>query len=183
MPKTKRKKVRIAPGIKAIAGKQLSEEQIKVFVDKFNKDGNFPGHKIPCIVTGKLTTAVGPWLRKKVKEFGGVESLLRNYKCRGALKGDKPSKKAKPIGSKKGRPKKDKITVKDIPAMPTGTKRPQTPEEFTEASRRICHRPDIYLDNGRHCLDCMHFGLCENELKCLPKGFKFVDGKFVESRK
>lgn len=51
MVKTKRKRVRIDASLKAIAGKQLTEDLIKVYVDKFNKDGNFPGHKIPCTVT------------------------------------------------------------------------------------------------------------------------------------
>lgn len=173
--------MRIDASLKAIAGKQLTEDQIKVYVDKFNKDGNFPGHKIPCTVTGKLTTAVGPWLRKKVKEFGSAEALLRGYKCRGALKSEKPQK-VKAI-SKKGRPRRERIGVKDIPAMPTGTKRPQTAEEFTEASHRECARPDIFLDNGRHCLDCPHYAICENELKNLPKGFKFIDGQFVETKR
>lgn len=182
MVKTKKKRVRIDASIKAIAGKQLTEEQIKIYVDKFNKDGNFPGHKIPCTVTGKLTTAVGPWLRKKVKEFGSVENLLRGYKCRGALKAEKPQK-VKAIGVKKRRNGKTKVDVKDIPAMPTGTKRPQTAEEFREASHRECARPDIFLDNGRHCLDCPHFANCENDIKCLPKGYKFINGEFVEVRK
>lgn len=175
--------MRIDASLKAIAGKQLTEDQIKVYVDKFNADGNFPGHKIPCTVTGKLTTAVGPWLRKKVKEFGSVENLLRGYQCRGAIKAAKPQK-VKPIGAKKARKNgKTKIDIKDIPAMPTGTKRPQTADEFREASNRECARPDIFLDNGRHCLDCPHYANCENEIKCLPKGFKFIDGRFVEAKK
>ena len=174
--------MRIDASLKAIAGKQLTEDQIKVYVDKFNKDGNFPGHKIPCTVTGKLTTAVGPWLRKKVKEFGGVEKLIRGYQCRGAIKAAKPQK-VKKIGEKKRKNGKTKVDLSDIPAMPTGTKRPQTADEFREASHRECARPDIYLDNGRHCMDCPHYTNCENELKSLPKGFKFIDGRFVETHK
>jgi hypothetical protein len=186
MVKTKKKRVRIDAGIKAIAGKQLTEDQIKIYVDKFNKDGNFPGHKIPCTVTGKLTTAVGPWLKKKVKEFGSAEALLRNYKCRGVIKDARKAnapQKIKKIGKRAAKRAEKQKKLTDIPVMPTGTKRPQTNEEFTEASHRECARPDIFLDNGRHCLDCPHYTICENELKCLPRGFKFIDGKFVETRK
>ncbi len=91
--------------------------------------------------------------------------------------------KPKAIGAKKGRKRRERITIADVPKMPVGTKRPQSAEEFTEASQRECARPDIYLDNGRHCLDCPYYAICENGLKCLPRGFKFVDGQFIEARK
>lgn len=182
MPKTKSKRGRKSTTtVRAISGKQLSEEEIKQFAAKYEKDGNFPGHKIPCTVTGKLSVCVGPWLRKKVKEYGSVEKLLKNYTSRAAKKQERLlTMKPKAIGAKKGRKNKKRITIADIPKMPVGTRRPQTDEEFTEVSLRECARPDIFLDNGRHCLDCPYFNLCENGIKCLPKGFKFVDGEFVE---
>jgi hypothetical protein len=34
----------------------------------------------------KLTTCVGPWRAKKIAEYGSLENLLRNYKCRGVNK-------------------------------------------------------------------------------------------------
>jgi hypothetical protein len=185
MLKTKTKRGRKSTTtIKAVNGKQLTDEEIKAFVAKYEKDGNFPGHKIPCTVTGKLSVCVGPWLRKKVKEYGSAENLLRNYKSRAAKKQERIlTMKPKAIGAKKGRKRRERITIADVPKMPVGTKRPQSAEEFTEASQRECARPDIYLDNGRHCLDCPHYAICENGIKCLPRGFKFVDGKFVEVRK
>jgi hypothetical protein len=168
--------------LKAIEGKQLTEEQIKAFVVKYEKDGNFFGHKIPCTVTGKLSVCVGPWLRKKVKEYGSVEKLLRNYTSRAAKKQERIlTMKPKAIGAKKGRKRKERITIKDVPKMPTGTKRPQTAEEFTEASKRECARPDQYLNNGRHCEGCEYYAICENKLKRLPKWVKFKNGKFINT--
>lgn len=173
--------------LKATAGRPLNDEEIKAFVAHYEKNGNFPGHKIPCTVTGKLSVCVGPWLRKKVKEFGSAEAFLRSYKSRGALKSERVavfgSQKIKKIGKRAVKRAEKEKRLKEIPVMPTGTKRPQTNEEFTEASHRECARPDIFLDNGRHCLDCPHYAICENELKCLPRGFKFIDGKFVELKK
>jgi hypothetical protein len=154
-----------------IAAKPLTEEQIKVFVSHYKKHKNFPGSKIPCSVTGKLTTCLGPWMIKKIKEFGGPENLLRNYKCRGALKDErkiiKPTMKSK---------KKQKINLlKDedknwsIPKVNFTPPRPLTDSEIAEASKTQCFRPDIFLSNDRHCDGCELFHLCQNRLKNLPK--------------
>jgi hypothetical protein len=181
----KRRGRKASTTIRAIAGRPLNEDEIKQFVAHYEKNGNFPGHKIPCVVTGKLTTCVGPWMRKKIKEFGSAEALLRGYKCRGVFKAARKAatQKIKKIGKRAEKRAEKQKKLKDIPVMPTGTKRPQTNEEFTEASHRECARPDIFLDNGRHCLDCPHYAICENDIKCLPRGFKFIDGKFVETGK
>lgn len=175
---TKQKRVRIKATVRAIAGKQLTEDEIKIFVQHYEKNGNFPGHKIPCTVSGKLTTCVGPWMKKKIKEFGSPELLLRNYKCRGAIKAAKPAKEKK-VGKRAAKKAEKESRKKDIPVMPVGTQRPETAEEFREASKTACARPDIYLDNGRNCEGCPHYEICESELKRLPKGVAFKNGKFV----
>tara|TARA_R110000868_G_scaffold103681_1_gene285329 strand:+ start:4643 stop:5236 length:594 start_codon:yes stop_codon:yes gene_type:complete len=179
MVKTKTKRGRKASTtIKAIAGRPLTDEEIKQFVTHYESNGNFPGHKIPCVVTGKLTTCVGPWMKKKIKEFGSVEALLRGYQCRGAIKSARPQK-IKKIGKRAEKKAKKESTKRDIPVMPTGTQRPETDEEFREASKIACARPDIYLDNGRNCEGCPNYEICDAEIKKLPKGVAFKDGKFV----
>ena len=163
-PKKSIVKIKKSNKIKLTAG-PLSEAQIKVFIDHYNKHKCFPGSKIPCTITGKLTTCVGPWMKRKIEEYGGPENLLRKYRCRGSMK------KAKQI-IKGVKPRKAKQKRKDeegnyiIPPMPTGSQRPISNKELTEMSKNICLRPDIFLDNGRHCEGCMHFDLCINNIKC-----------------
>ena len=186
MVKTKSKRGRKAvTKIKAISGRPLNDKEIQQFVAFYNERGYIPGHKIACNVTGKLSVCTGPWMKKKIKEFGSVEALLRGYKCRAALKktkvkpiGKGKGKKGRPAKGKPGRPKKDKVAI-EIPKMPTGTQRPETAAEFKEASHIACARPDIYLDNGRNCEGCPHYAICECDIKKLPKGVAFRGGKFV----
>jgi hypothetical protein len=148
-----------------LGGGPLTEAQITMFVEHYNKHQCFPGSKIPCTITGKLTTCVGPWMKKKIQEYGGPENLLRKYRCRGALK------KAKQI-IKGVKPRKKKQKRKDeegnyiIPTMPNYSPRDLSIKEKIEMSKSICMRPDIFLDNGRHCEGCMHFDICQNALKC-----------------
>lgn len=155
-----------------IQAKPLTEDQIKEFVKYYNKNKSFPGSKIPCIVTGKLTTCIGPWMIKKIKEFGSAENLLRSYKCRGALKTER--KVSKPVSTKTKR--KDKIKelkLQDeeknwnIPKMNLTPPRPMTGPEITQTTETQCMRPDIFLSNGRHCEGCTYFEICVNKLKCL----------------
>lgn len=156
----------------------LTEAQIKMFVEHYNKNGSFPGSKIPCNITGKLTTCVGPWLKKKVAEFGSAEALLRNYKCRGVNKAKKAKEKETKlkvsVGAKKKQKKKetkeDDLTV--IPQMNVFERRPSTDFELTAITRDACLRPDIFLDNDRFCNGCEYLDLCSNTNKCLKKTAK-----------
>lgn len=148
-----------------LQAKPLTEELIQKFISHYNEFGSFPGQKIPCTVTGKLTTCVGPWLRKKVKEFGSAEALLRNYKCRQVTK---KVKTEKPSG-KKGRKKSfSKIviedrTVYDIPKIDLHTgPRPLSSDEISDCSLTSCFRPDLFLNNDRSCNGCQYYDLCKN---------------------
>lgn len=169
-------------GFKLTPGIPLDDAQIKMFVSYYKQHSCFPGSKIPCTLTGKLTTAVGPWLKKKIKEFGSVEALLRGYKCRQA------TKKPKPVvikRNKKSNREEHSSIVKengryDIPHVnlnkPT---RPLTDAELAKDSQTICLRPDIFLHNGRHCDGCKYYKLCENRMKNLPKHIGFDGSSFV----
>jgi hypothetical protein len=158
-----------------IEARPLSEAQIQEFVKHYKKFKVFPGSKIPCNVTGKLTTCVGPWMTKKIKEFGGPEELLRNYKCRGAIKAAKTV--VKPITAKaKRRAKlkslKDDKKEWDIPKMNSTPPLPLNNEELSDLTSSTCLRPDIFLDNDRYCDGCEFFNICTNKSKGLIKTTK-----------
>lgn len=155
-----------------IEAKPLTEQQIKDFVAHYNKHKSFPGSKIPCNITGKLTTCVGPWMTKKIKEFGGAEKLLRGYQCRGALKAKKQA--GKPVKAKSKRKAKiTELNLKDenknwdIPKMGIMVPTLLTREEFREATQTTCFRPDIFLNNDRHCDGCSLYEVCSSSNKSL----------------
>lgn len=167
--KVKKKKAKVK-AIK-LQATPLTEQQIKDFVQHYNKNGSFPGSKIPCSVTGKLTTCIGPWMKKKIKEFGSAEALLRNYKCRGALKNERQV--IKPVSAKskrklKVKELKDEQKNWDIPKVNFTPPRPMTSKELTQTTESQCLRPDIFISNGRHCEGCEFFEICVNSLKVLP---------------
>jgi hypothetical protein len=172
-PKTKR--IKLEP-------KPLSEELIQQFLGHYKKHNSFPGSKIPCNVTGKLTTAVGPWLKKKIKEFGSPEALLRGYKCRQANKTVVAIGKKKKKGNAEAPLIKEKDGRYDIPQVNLNKpSRPLNETDLAKESETTCLRPDIYLNNGRHCEGCKYFKLCKSRLKNLPKHVTFVDGKFIST--
>jgi len=174
--------------LKATEGKTLTEEQIRAWVKHYEVHSNFPGFKIPCSKTGKLSTCVGPWKDKKIKEFGSAENLLRNYVSRSALKSVKTAV-ITPIGSKgkKVRKKKEKTEDqikeekirKSIPQLKETVRGPLSGQDLIDCTRNACQRPDIFLDNGRNCNGCDFYEICENSLKNLPDFVDYVDGKFV----
>lgn len=169
--KTKKRLVKQKTKASKIQASPLTEEQIREFVSYYNKHKSFPGSKIPCTITGKLTTCVGPWMVKKIKEFGSAENLLRNYKCRGALKTERQI--IKPVSTKSKRKNKvkelkDEQKKWDIPKVNFEAPRPLTAKELTQTTESQCLRPDIFISNGRHCEGCEFYDLCVNRLKCLP---------------
>ena len=180
MIKTATKQVKAAKG-KAFSIKAgpLSEEQITMFVNHYKQFKAFPGSKIPCTITGKLTTCVGPWMLKKIKEFGSAESLLRNYKCRGAIK----EQRVKALPQKVKRKAKLKELVEkehgryDIPALDSFIK-PASYDPAKESETK-CLRPDIFLSNDRHCDGCHHFKICRSRLRTLPRHVSFNGTNFV----
>ena len=157
--KTNRAKKGSAKQFKAVAGKLLSEEQIKQFIEFYKVHNTIPGNKLPCNATGKLTTCVGPWKDKKIKEYGGLENLLRNYKRKEAS----PKKQKQPVAEVQ----KEEV----IYELPTFKYQPipMSSEQLAQESRSACLRPDIFLNNGRHCDGCAYFSLCLSALKKLPK--------------
>jgi hypothetical protein len=180
--KTK-KKGKVSKFIK-IQAKPLTEEQIKTFVSYYKEHGSFPGSKIPCTVTGKLTTCMGPWMAKKIKEFGSAEALLRNYKCRGALKQERED--SKPLKITRKRLRKEKTSkAKEIEyTVPRFVEYKTIPigiDDVQKITQSQCLRPDLFLSNNRNCEGCPYFANCTLHLKCLPKGVDFDGKNFVDS--
>lgn len=167
-----RKKKGKAPKFAKIEAKPLTEDQIQSFLKHYKEHGSFPGSKIPCNMTGKLTTCVGPWMAKKIKEFGSAEKLLRNYKCRGALKQKRDAlKPTKKKGTKRSRQVlkelKNEQKEWDLPKMTMDAPKPLTNNELSEVTSSTCLRPDIFLNNDRYCDGCEFFEVCTNRNKCL----------------
>ena len=160
--KTNRAKKGSAKQFKAVAGKLMSEEQIKQFIEFYKVHKTIPGNKIPCNATGKLTTCVGPWKDKKIKEYGSLENLLRNYKRKEAS-----PKKQKQVVSKQHQ--ENEQVVYNLPILKFEAPKPLTPEQLAQESKSVCLRPDIYLTNGKHCDGCSYYSLCLSSLKKLPK--------------
>jgi hypothetical protein len=155
--KTNRAKKGSAKQFKATEGKQLTEDQIAQFIEFYKVHNTIPGNKIPCNATRKLTTCVGPWKDKKIKEYGGLENLLRNYK----------RKEASPKKQLLSEVMKEEV-IYELPAFKYQPI-PMTSEQLAQESKSACLRPDIFLNNGRHCDGCAYFSLCLSALKKLPK--------------
>lgn len=175
--KTKTRLVKRKPKAKKIEARPLTENQILEFVAHYNKNKSFPGSKIPCNVTGKLTTCVGPWMVKKVKEFGGAENLLRKYTCRGALKAAK--QKAKPITAKSKRKAKikelkDEQKNWDIPKVNFVAPTVSSDSELGEITKTTCLRPDIHLNNDYYCNGCEFYDVCSSSIKRLANLNKVI---------
>jgi hypothetical protein len=166
-----------------LEAKPLSEQQIQDFVLFYQQHGFFPGSKIPCTITGKLTTCMGPWMVKKVKEFGGPENLLRNYRCRGALKQERQDKKPMKL-----RKRKEKVAIKQnqegeyiVPKFRELKPVAIGDTDIAYLTQSQCLRPDLFLGNGRNCEGCSFYSTCTLHLKCLPKGVIFDGKNFVDS--
>ena len=173
--KTKAQLVKRKTKAKKIEAKPLTEGQIQEFITHYNKHKSFPGSKIPCNVTGKLTTCVGPWMVKKIKEFGGAENLLRKYTCRGALKAAK--QKTKPITTKSKRKAKIKELKDDqknwdIPKVNFVAPSVSTDLELGEMTKSTCLRPDIHLNNDYYCDGCEFYNVCTSSIKRLADNKK-----------
>jgi len=165
-PKTVRKRK-----FEKIEPKPLTEAQIKEFVKHYNEFKRFPGSKIPCNITGKLTTCVGPWMAKKIKQYGGPENLLRKYVSRGAIKAQKEKNKA-PSKKKAKRKVLNEMKIDEktwnLPKITFQGPIPLTEAELAEESKSVCLRPNIYLNNDGHCEGCPYYNICESRLKNLP---------------
>lgn len=167
-----KKRAKKGQGFK-LQARPLTEAEIKMFLEHYKEHGSFPGSKIPCNITGKLTTCVGPWMRKKVAEFGSAENLLRKYISRGAIKVHKEAQK--PVSKRKSTKKVLKAMkvdekVWDLPKIDMDSvPLPLSNLEIAELTASTCLRPDIHLDNDYACNGCEFYEVCSSRKKCINK--------------
>lgn len=77
---------------------------------------------------------------------------------------------------------KDKDGKYNIPQFNISeVSRPLTDSELSIVSETTCLRPDIFLNNGRHCDGCKYFKVCRSRLKTLPKHIVFINDEFVST--
>lgn len=176
----RKKRAKKGQGFK-LQARPLTEAEVKMFLEHYKEHGSFPGSKIPCNITGKLTTCVGPWMRKKVAEFGSAENLLRKYTCRGAIKAHKESQK--PVSKRKSTKKVLKAMkvdekVWDLPKVDINSvPLPLSGAEISDLTYSTCLRPDLHLDNDYACNGCEFFENCTSRKKCINKKLGLVVGK------
>ena len=175
-----KKRAKKGQGFK-LEARPLTEAQVKMFLEHYNEHGSFPGSKIPCNITGKLTTCVGPWMRKKVAEFGSAENLLRKYICRGAIKSHKEAQK--PVSKRKSTKKALKAMkvddkIWDLPKVDINyVPLPLNRVEIGELTASTCLRPDIHLNNDYACNGCEFYDACTSRKKCLSKKLGLISSK------
>lgn len=152
------------PHLKPVAGQQLTEEQIQGILEHYNAKGSIPGNKIVCTATGKLTTCVASWRDKKIKEYGGLENLLRTYTCRGVKK-QLRLEKIQAIGKKTRKKTAKEEVIYNIPVMKISERKPLSGQALVDSTKVACQRPDIYLNDDRSCNNCGFCEVCLNSLK------------------
>lgn len=145
------------------------KDQIKVY----NETGKLTTHPyVICTVTGAKTTMFGTNLANRIKQFGSLEKLLKEFKCRAARDIGKP---VKAVRIKKLRAKrvieKNEDQRYDIPVYKNEPHTIIDLVENAEACRELtkteCWRPDIYLNNSRTCDRCPIHRNCASKLKRL----------------
>lgn len=161
-------------------------------IDSYNHTGKLLTHPyVLCTVVGceSKTTCFGQNLQSKITKSGGLENLLSSFKCRQCRIGVEGVVKAKSIKIKK----KGRITKADTRAAlvremiynaPKMNFEARKPAAFLRDSPDIvrsitaggsCIRPDIFLDSGRQCDDCVYNNNCQSGVKIFSKKFKGVE--------
>ena len=79
------------------------------------------------------------------------------------------------------REKKTKETA--VPSFKELIRIPLNNLDVVELTKSQCFRPDLFLDNGRHCEGCPFYKDCNLSLKCLPKRIMFDGEKFIEKHR
>jgi len=160
----------------------IMKQQISSYTDT----GKLLTHPyIPCTTEGceSKTTCFGQNLQSRITKAGSLEKLLTEFKCRQCRSGGVVTVKVL-------KKKKTKITKADTraalvremihnaPKMNVSVRKP-TPflRDSPELVRSItlngsCIRPDIFLDAGRKCDDCVYVENCQSSVKAFSKYYK-----------
>ena len=150
------------------------KDQIKSFKDT----GKLLSHPhVYCSCCGSKTTMFGTNLISRIAQYGSLEKLLTEFKCKSCRS---VGKAPKVVRVKKARPKKLIIEKNedqryDIPVFKNEP--PQSIDLVTNAdvcrdlTRNQCWRPDIYLNNARTCDKCSLHKNCSSKLRRLARSY------------
>ena len=160
---------------------------MKQQITSYNDTGKLLTHPyIPCITEGceSKTTCFGQNLQSRITKAGDLEKLLSSFKCRQCRSGGVVL--VKTVKNKK----KTKVTKADTkaaliwemihnaPKMNVSIRK-TTPflKDSPELVRSItlngsCIRPDIFLNAGRKCDDCVYVENCQSSVKTFSKNYK-----------
>jgi len=147
---------------------------------------------ISCIVSGKEKRIAKSSILKGIKKYGTIESYKKHYIDREAkqllkkrLQPDEVQKQLLPKHKQpfiidKGalarlkllkKPKTTKIEYKDLTYVPKPPVQWSSFQAYVESmTEHSCLRPDIYLNNGRHCIGCPYVEFCICSVKKLKAG-------------
>lgn len=165
---------------------------ITEWVNTFVSTGKLPQLRIPCSTDGceVTTTCFGSNLEnRRMKTEGGIETLLRTFKCRGCRTQstkvlektggrEQTLKRVAKATIRKARKKSDKalrieelkeaaslVTI-DVNASPVRYNF-NNADHVSELTTGTCQRPDIFLNNDRACDGCVLYENCACSVKQL----------------
>jgi hypothetical protein len=147
-------------------------------LESYKTNGHLINKKIVCTNCTVHITCFGSNLDGKISKYGGIETLLDTFKCRKCVSASKPKKIVIKAEKKPVKIAKEEI-VYDIPKMIFKEKRnvllSEAPDLIQSVSKNgSCIRPDIYLNNDRHCDGCSLYSSCLASIKNLSKGYSLV---------
>ena len=149
----------------------MTQEQIQKEVKHYKSTGKLTSHPyLTCTVTGEKVMAFGPMLKKKIERHGCLESLLQSFVSRKAKSASKPQKVIKVKKQKKVKLlEKTEDQRYDIPIFKNEPHISLSLREHPEHTKGACWRPDIYLNSGRTCDDCLLSDYCQSSCKKFSK--------------
>jgi len=147
-------------------------------LESYKNNGHLLNKKIVCTNCTVHITCFGTNLDGKISKYGGIETLLDTFKCRKCVSASKPKKivvKVKKVSKKET----EKEKTYDIPKMIFKEKRNVLLSEAPDLIRSVsgngsCIRPDIYLDNDRHCDGCSLYSSCLASIKNYSKNYTSI---------
>lgn len=145
----------------------MTQEQIQKEIKNYQSTGKLLSHPyLTCTVSKEKVMAFGPMLKKKVEKYGGLENLLQSFVSRKAKAASKPQKVAKVKKQKKIKLlEKTEDQVYDIPVFKNEPPTIVSLRDHPEHTLGACMRPDIFLNSGKVCDDCVMAEYCQSGCK------------------
>jgi hypothetical protein len=144
-------------------------------VNQYNLTGKLPTHPyVLCTKTNTKVTMFGSNLANRIKKFGSLEELLKNFICKSFSSEGKPIRepKYKKIKKEKRKPKIERDENKNIiiPKVDL-SKKPESIDLVNDPKAKYhlneCWRPDLFLNWDRSCNGCRLYQNCQCKSKRL----------------